>query len=698
MTNLKATKKALISSVLALVMCFTMLLGTTFAWFTDSVTSAGNIIQSGNLDAEMYWAKGVETPDDNANWQDASKSAIFDYALWEPGYIDAKHIQIKNVGSLAFNYQLRIVANGTVGKLADVIDVYYFEDATKAVTRADLNGKTPLGTLAEIMGTGKNISDEVNGMLAAKGTTAEDANGNTVTDIETLTLALKMRESAGNEYQNLSIGTDFSVQLIATQATVEFDSFGKDYDANVPGAETPAALVRPIYKDQVIKNSDGDIVVDKDLAIKNTTSSSWTNVKETNLNLAAGYQFLPTESSTDGANSAYANWHADYVVTADKAVAPNTLALAGYYDVFGIFLGDASWVCITNDDTQGTIAVGQEIRLVESLGKTVNYSEICAFGNDGIGFLCGLAALDEDAVAGTTVTVELIAYETYPDGHTEHNDGTPCTLNSTNCETGVKKVLGTFKYTFPKVVKDEAGLANALAEGGTINLAAGTYKMPSNQGSTSTLNIVGTEDTVIDVTMGAYMDSAKVTFEGVTIKTGTGYANGNGSDYAALYTPNVTYINCTFVGPMRVGRDGAKFINCTFNSLGNDYVWTYGNDVTFEGCTFNSDGKAILIYSDGGDEVSKVTVKDCVFNATQGAKAGAISNQNCAAIEIHNHGNGVDLVTEGNTYDSNFFSGEWRIKTYVSGGDDIIVNGVEYTTEALDGKLMTVTGGVATFN
>jgi hypothetical protein len=212
--------------------------------------------------------------------------------------------------------------------------------------------------------------------------------------------------------------------------------------------------------------------------------------------------------------------------------------------------------------------------------------------------------------------------------------------------------------------------------------------MPNLAGSND-VTIVGTKDTVIDVTMGAYMDSSKVVFEGVTIKGSTGKANGNGSDYAALYTPNVTYINCTFDGPFRVGRDGARFINCTFTNLGNDYVWTYGNDVTFEGCTFNTDGKAILIYSDGGNEIAKVTVKNCTFNSTKGAKAGAIANQNCAAIEIHNYGNGVNLVTEGNKYDANF-SGEWRIKTYETGKTQVFVNGTEYKTIALDGKLMTI--------
>ena len=247
--------------------------------------------------------------------------------------------------------------------------------------------------------------------------------------------------------------------------------------------------------------------------------------------------------------------------------------------------------------------------------------------------------------------------------------------------------------TAPSNDKDTNGTAladaiNATTENTFLQLGAGEYKMPSINGNKE-VTIVGTADTVIDVTLGAYMDGSKVAFEGVTIKGSTGKANGNGSDYAALYTPNVTYTNCTFEGPFRIGRDGATFINCTFNSLGNDYVWTYGNDATFKNCTFNTDGKALLIYSDGGNEVSKVTVENCVFNSTQGAKAGAIANQNCAAIEIHNYGNGVDLTTSGNTYDSNF-SGEWRIKTYESGKPAVFVNGTEYTQIAIDGKLMNI--------
>jgi hypothetical protein len=243
-------------------------------------------------------------------------------------------------------------------------------------------------------------------------------------------------------------------------------------------------------------------------------------------------------------------------------------------------------------------------------------------------------------------------------------------------------------YVLPAATQE--ALNNAISSGDVnISLAEGEFKMPSS-GTTGEVTISGTKDTVLDVTQGAYLDQADgVTIEGVTIKTGTGMAGGNGSDYAALYSSNVTYINCTFVGPMRVGRDGAKFINCTFTELGNDYVWTYGNDVTFENCTFNTEGKAILIYSDGGTEIAEVVVKNCTFNATKGATAWAIANQNCAAIEIHNYGHGVNLVTEGNTFDANF-SGEWRIKAYESGKPQVFVNGVEYKAPALDGRIMSV--------
>ena len=224
MTNLKTTKRALLSSVVALLVCFTMLLGTTFAWFTDSVTSNGNIIQTGTLEIGMYWMEGDENPT-TADWADASEGAIFNNTKWEPGYVEAKHIKIANEGTLALKYKLLIVPNGEVEALADVIDVYYVEGATQ-VTRDTLPETAVLvGTLRDMI---EDTDGAVHGALLPVGETATDTYER-VGEV-TATIAFKMREEAGNEYKGMSIGTDFSIQLLATQYTYEEDSFGYDYD------------------------------------------------------------------------------------------------------------------------------------------------------------------------------------------------------------------------------------------------------------------------------------------------------------------------------------------------------------------------------------------------------------------------------------------------------------------------------------
>ena len=222
MTTVKNTRKALLMSAVSLLLCFAMLLGTTFAWFTDSAASGSNVITSGNLDVEMYWADGTAAvPTTSAGWTDASTGAIFDYKNWEPGYVQVRHIKIANEGSLAFKYKVNIVANGTVSDLANVIDVYYVDPAVQVADRTALASNMKIGTLAEVLAA---LGDTGNGTLKAG-------------ESDVITLALKMQESAGNEYMNKSIGTDFSVQLFATQLASETDSFGKDYDKD---SEYPA--------------------------------------------------------------------------------------------------------------------------------------------------------------------------------------------------------------------------------------------------------------------------------------------------------------------------------------------------------------------------------------------------------------------------------------------------------------------------
>ena len=216
----------------------------------------------------------------------------------------------------------------------------------------------------------------------------------------------------------------------------------------------------------------------------------------------------------------------------------------------------------------------------------------------------------------------------------------------------------------------------------TIALADGAYTMPAISGKDVT--ILGSRDVVITVSK-PNMSGSDITFDGVTVK-GSGYATG------IQHVNTVTYNNVKVVGEMCLYGEQVTFNNCEFE-LNNQYVWTYGcKNTIFNACTFNTNGKAILVYNEGAGACN-VAVNGCTFNATAGAKAGAIANQNCAAIEIDNFQNsGVgaahNVTTSNNTVGENF-SGEWRIKNWVAGGV-ITVNGVAYTQIAIDGKLMTI--------
>ena len=434
MTNMKATKRALVSSVLALFLCFAMLLGTTYAWFTDEVSSANNIIQTGTLDIEMYYGNAA----DNLTKVDENTPAIFNYKHWEPGYTEVKYVKIVNAGSLAFKFKLDIVPNIQPAdgepNLAEVIDVYMF-DPTATVGRAEIEAATPVGTLADLMAEADGAAHGVLLPAAGKGTDDYNLNENANTPAGEITycIVLKMQEDAGNEYQNLSVGDGFSLQLMATQYTWENDSFDHTYDDGADFLETPKADVVLTDGKWIYTSTHGDDPI-------------WANQT---------FQFQPTETYEEAQQSPYRYWHADFVVSADKDIAPNAIILPGYYVEYCDNYNDGKWVGLSSDET---ITAGTEIRLIDVLGQLlggtvyVNYEEICNFGNDGTGFLCGVSAVDEDGdgkydAAGTTITVELRLYETTGDPTT--------TSGSKNEETGEYTVIGTYSYTIPATTADQ---------------------------------------------------------------------------------------------------------------------------------------------------------------------------------------------------------------------------------------------------
>lgn len=193
MTKSKQTKSALFSSVVALLLCFTMLLGTTFAWFTDNASSSVNKIQAGTLDIQLLDASGNSLEDKTLSWQKAAGHEN-EEVLWEPGCTyNLQTITIKNNGNLALKYKIEITG---------------------------IQGNAKLNKAIDWKITNSNTVSE----LGADHSLAAGAS-------DTLTISGTMKTTAGNEYQGLSID-DIAITVLATQDTVEYDSQDNQYDAN----------------------------------------------------------------------------------------------------------------------------------------------------------------------------------------------------------------------------------------------------------------------------------------------------------------------------------------------------------------------------------------------------------------------------------------------------------------------------------
>lgn len=613
MTNLKATKKALVSSVIALVMCFTMLLGTTFAWFTDSVTSANNVIQTGTLDVGFQWAEGNEDPS-TATWNDV-EGALFNYANWEPGYAVAKHLKISNNGSLGLNYKVRIFANGVVSDLAEVIDVYVVAGAVDAMDRNTLKGLEPVGTLTQVLlasgaddaeneaDKGYDVSELIKGSLDV------DA------DDHVYTLVLKMNENAGNEYQDMDLGCTFSVQLLATQMAAEEDSFDNQYDAVVPNEEIPAALVRPLDNLSVVV---GEHVDYGDMS--------------GNLTLDTGYKFQPTASLEDNEKSLYRHWIADYVVYADADVPANSMALAGYYKLFCEGFNDGNWIALRAEED---IAAGTEIRLVEAMGGGdifVSYKDICQWGADGYGFQCGAVDLTGENM-GTTITVELRIYETTA-------DWTDSSASSE--ETGNYITIGKFEYTFG--VNTAEKLEYALENGGEYALTA-DLELDGN----NTLTAPAGVETTLDLNGHTISASANKTGNQELFLVKGDLTVENGSlDFVAEnnqgWSSMATIFDVTAGGALNLENVEANIAGTDMNFIVHLNNWGSAT-LNVNDCDFTTTYVAIRAFNSGYD-MNTVTVKNTDFhggrmfwvhNYTSEGKDGST-----LTLDIYGNGNTTD--------------------------------------------------------
>lgn len=626
MTNTKNTKHATLSSILALFLCFSMLVGTTWAWFTDSVTSAGNIIQSGTLDVEMEWKDATATGAQQT-YKNASEGAIFNYDKWEPGYVEAKNIKISNVGTLALQYNLHIAANGEVSKLADVIDVYYAEGEYTLATR-EMTELTKIGTLTDVLaGMPANMTGDL------------EAGKN-----DLVTIALKMQEDAGNDYQGLSIGTNFSVILMATQDNVEKDAFDENYDdieipemhiENINGVAYGIGVDGNYYMISVDDYTLTSFTVDENVTVLGTGNGENDNDRVFGKNAPLASLTLPeglTEIK-DNALNALPNLTTVNFPTTLKTIGINGFKMTGMTEV-------------TIPENVETIKKGA-FRDMANL-TTVTVEGNVAFDNYAFRSCPNLTSI---YLLGDDVTFTGSQFAT----HSDNGDATGITIYVKNATVAARvyaaqtsaygyevKVLGDAAdgsdASAVEKVSNDTQLADAIADGAsTVVLSSGNYTMPDVSAG-SNLTIVGNGDTVVasqddgaSEGDGDYsLRGSTVTFENVTITTSTTYFPG----YVGV---KGTYNNCTINGVWTL-YDDSTFNNCTFNVSGDIYnVWTWGaKEAVFNGCTFNNDGKAVLLY---GTVNTKLTMNDCVFNDN-----GGLTDLK-AAIEIGNdYGRSYELI------------------------------------------------------
>ena len=227
MTSSKSTKRALISSAFAILICVAMLVGTTFAWFTDTASTGVNKIQAGNLDIEL------QMKDNDGKWVNAEGKILpflvegkipadGTQILWEPGctyYVP--EVRVLNKGNLAVKFEYIPEALGVTGKLAEVLELVF---------------KTPVDANGEEV----NIEPEI---LKPGEASPEWSFG------------YHMLESAGNEYQNAT-ATGICVTVVATQATYEKDSIDDQYDKD---AEYPISVTTGDELQAIVSNATAPV-------------------------------------------------------------------------------------------------------------------------------------------------------------------------------------------------------------------------------------------------------------------------------------------------------------------------------------------------------------------------------------------------------------------------------------------------------
>ena len=619
--NQKATKRALLTSVMALVMCVVMLVGTTFAWFTDTASTGVNKIQAGNLDVDIIGEDGKSldgkslsfvkaglTTDTGAEIDPNATTEI----LWEPGcrYV-TEGFRIANNGNLALKWKAEINKDNIV-------------DGKAAPTAKD--GKSLLDVIDFYVVTGTDENAEAVAIENFKG----NLEANKTSDVYYIKGVMKT--TAGNDYQSLTL-EGITITVYATQLTAEFDSFDNQYDKDAKYTEVIAGGKTFTGKATL---STGITATGHDaVAVKATGPDANVTILDGTFDGGSGGNNKCIEVS-NGATVTIKD--GTFTVGGDADGAGNSVVECWGGNIViegGFFYTNYSWngfyyVLNQKNDKPGTITVKG--------GTFVNYDPSKGDDNLGGNFVApGYSVISEKHGEDTWYTV----------------------VKGTGVTAGTQEAL-----------KDALTNADTTSNALTVKLAGGEYTLynvdrAKTQNTELTIEGAGKDKTVFiagDMTVtdangegssDYSYEGSDVTFKNMTVNVGTGNYKG------FVRAKSLYFENCTIEGRGSYwGIGSVVFKDCIFNSV-NDYnIWTYaGMDFTFDNCTFNSDaGKFVNAYKDEATGTTKLTFTDCKFVAgTEDKPAVCLKGYKSNAWDVTFSGCSLTNCKTDTTTGSNYY-------------------------------------------
>ena len=732
MTKKHSTKKALMLSILSLVLCFSMLVGTTFAWFTDSVTSANNIIKSGNLDVELYYQAEGQT-----DWTKVTENTNVFKAdtLWEPGHTEVVKLKVVNEGTLALKYHLGVNVASEIGSVNVNDEAFKLSDFIKFGIVDGAQTYTRDQAIAAVDATATALKTAYN-----SGTTALEAKNDGNTDEKIVTMVVYMPTTVGNE-ANAKTGAavptiNLGINLYATQMTAESDSFNDQYDKDAwhPDMEvTTAADLQAALNNGVtnIALAD-DIDLEEPIVIPAPAASTYSlrrnanavvinlNGKKITSNLTSGRAILVqgaaeikngTITTTNGVGAIYATGKSASLILTDMTVAVTgtgtnkewiltAVGAAGGAKVvinngtysaekgYGLVVSTSGADVTINDGiftTEGTTQ-SAAVRFDSGWDNSKVYTKAVINGGvfnapeGGFAFTANNAYGKDITINGGTFNGELDS--SYQDNGVIINGGTfnkPILQGGGHQDRYLIKG-GTFAHNPGKVAEGYEAKQNT----------DGSYSVVIN-GKTLT-DSVQVPNAEVYVPAGTYTFPSNVA-EGVVINCapGTVFTGKTG-----LNLPSATVIGATFKNEDIAvsGTINGTFQNCTFE--GSEALrWCYsteGETVVFENCVIKTDFRGFHFDGMNGN----VIFRNCEingFNAYGGT--GTITFEGCTFGNDESKYNGLNGYSNTVLKDCefNFVSGKTNFIDMEGIGNTLTINNCTATLDGEEANVLDFVGG-----